>query len=365
MTRVETKTAKRPERRINRLINADRPERRMAGGGPWVSGAEGRALGGDETTEQVWIRQYPEQARRYNWIQNEILDPQRSMDPGPVQYEAGDVDELTRQIKEYTLELGADDVGIADYDPSFTFADREVLPHSRVIAFALGMKYDLMADIGPASQEEVHRVYFKMLDIGVRLAQYIASFGYSATAHPNGGELAHIPYAYLAGLGELGKHGSLISPKLGSSLRLALVSTDMPLTVDGPQDFGIDDICSHCNVCTRYCPADAIKPDKETVAGVTRWYVDTPACFPVFQQLWGCKICLAVCPFNGRSATNKDSYKDIAKVLAKEKAKEGLLRYLAHNTPQAKANPILVHFLDEDDDVETQKQRLQAGEPNA
>jgi Pyruvate/2-oxoacid:ferredoxin oxidoreductase delta subunit len=348
MALVDTAKAARPERRNNKLINADRPERRLAGGGPWDSGKQGRALGGQESTEQVWERQFPQQARRYNWIQNQVLNPQRSVGAGPVRYEVDDLEALTRQIKDYTIELGADDVGIADYDPSFTFSDREILPHNRVIAFALGMKYDLMADIGPRSQEEVHRVYFKMLDIGVRLAQYIASFGYSATAHSNAGELAHIPYAYLAGLGELGKHGSLISPKLGSSLRLALVSTDVPLIVDGPQDFGIDDICSHCNVCTRYCPADAIKPDKETVAGVTRWYVDTPACFPVFQQLWGCKICLAVCPFNGRSVTNKESYKDIARVLAREKTKEGLLRHLAHATPQAAENPILVKFLDEE-----------------
>lgn len=361
----DTSTAARPERRNNRLINADRPERRMAGGGPWDSGKEGRALGGQETTEEVWDRQYPEQARRYNWIQNQILGPQRGVAPNPKRYPLGDPEAITRQIKEYTLELGADDVGIAEYDPAFTFSDREVLPHTRVVAFALAMKYDLMADIGPKSQEEVHRVYFKMLDIGVRLAQYIASFGYEATAHPNNGELAHIPYAYLAGLGELGKHGSLISPKLGSSLRLSLVSTDMPLVADEPQDFGIDDICSHCNVCTRYCPADAIKPDKETVAGVTRWYVDTPACFPVFQQLWGCKICLAVCPFNGRSLTNKESYKEIAKVLAKEKTKEGLMRYLAQNTPQARSNPILVQFLDDDGDIEAQKAKLRNGGVNA
>lgn len=345
MALPNTSTANRPERRNNRRLNLDRPERRMAGGGPWDSGEQGRALGGLETTEQVWDRQYPEQARRYNWIQNQILAPQRKVDANPRRLDVDDVEVVTRQVKAYALGLGADDIGIAEYDPAFTFTDSEILPHTRVIAFALAMEYDLMADIGPRSQEEVHRVYFKMLDIGVRLAQYIASFGYEASAHPNGGELAHIPYAYLAGLGELGKHGSLISPKLGSSLRLSLVSTDMPLAVDGPQDYGIDDICSHCNICTRYCPADAIKPEKETVAGVTRWYVDTPACYPVFQQLWGCKICLAVCPFNGRNLTNKESYKDLARVLNKEKTKEGLLRYLAAHTPRAAENPILAQFL--------------------
>jgi Pyruvate/2-oxoacid:ferredoxin oxidoreductase delta subunit len=341
----DTKKAERPSRRNNREINADRPERRMAGGGPWDSGKEGRALGGNETTEQVWDRQYPEQARRYGWLQNQVLFPQRAIEPNPTRYEIDDPEAVTQRIKDYAIELGATDVGIAEYDPSFTFADREVLPHTRVIAFSLAMEYDLMMDIGPTSQEEVHRVYFKMLDIGVRLAQYIGSFGYAATAHPNGGELAHIPYAYLAGLGELGKHGSLISPKLGSSHRLSLVSTDMPLVVDGPQDYGIDDICAHCNVCTRYCPSDAISPEKQTVAGVTRYYVDTAACFPIFQQLWGCKICLAVCPFNGRNVLNKESYKELAKVLNKNKTKETLLGHLARSTPQAKDNPILSQFL--------------------
>lgn len=340
-----TQKAERPERRDFTKINADRPERRMAGGGPWASGKEGIALGGDETTNQVWARQYPEQASRYNWIENQVLFPLREIEPNSSRHEITEPEEITRRVKDYAISLGADDVGIAEYDPTFTFADKEVLPHTRVISFAMGMDYDLMADIGPTSQEEVHRVYFKMLDVGIRLAHYVASFGYAATAHPNGGELAHIPYAYLAGLGELGKHGSLISPKLGSSLRLSCISTDMPLVVDGPADFGIDDICSHCNICTRYCPADAIKPDKETVAGVTRWYVDTPACFPVFQQLWGCKICLAVCPFNGRNVTNKASYKEIAKVLNKEKTKEGLLSYLAENTSRARENPILSQFL--------------------
>ncbi len=163
----------------------------------------GRALGGDETTEQVWDRQYPSMARRYNWIQNKILNRNASVEAEPVACTRTDRPRRAdaRRSRNSPVELGADDVGIADYDPSFTFSDRDILPHSRVIAFALAMKYDLMADIGPASQEEVHRVYFKMLDIGVRLAQYIASFGYIATAHPNGGELAHIPYAYLAGLG--------------------------------------------------------------------------------------------------------------------------------------------------------------------
>jgi len=262
----------------------------------------------------------------------------------PVRTEVADPVALTRHLKDYALELGADDVGVAEYFPEFTFTDCQPLPHTRVIAFAMAMQYDLMADIGPRSQHEVHRVYFKMLDVGVRLAQYIGSYGYQATAHPNRGEIAHIPHAYLAGLGELGKHGSLISPKLGSSLRLGMVSTDLPLVVDGPRDYGIDNLCAHCNICTRFCPADAIKPEKQTVQGVHRWHVDTEACFPIFQVLSGCKICLMVCPFNGRSP-NKEAFKGIARDIKQAQTKEGLLALLAERTSYAPQNPLLSPYL--------------------
>ena len=302
----------------------------------------------DTEGAQEFQRQYPIEARRYNWIQNQVLWPMRHADVNPIKVDLGTPEELTEHIKNYVLEVGADDVGIAEMDPNFVFADAEMPAHTRVIAFGVAMKFDMMSDIGANSQREVHRVYFKMLDIGVRVAQYIGAFGYTATAHPNGGELAHIPFSYLAGLGELGKHGSLISPKFGSSWRLSLVSTDLPLLVDGPQDFGIDAMCDRCNVCTRFCPGDAIHPEKKEVNGVLRFHVDTPACEPYFQRLWGCKICLMVCPFNGRSVF-KEGYRNIAKDLAQAKDYNGYLPMLAANTPNADSNLVLSKYLPSDE----------------
>src|SRR5688572_21785357 len=106
MALVSTGKGERPERRNNALINADRPERRLAGGGPWDSGERGRALGGEETTEQVWDRQYPEAARRYGWLQNQVLVPQRRVTANRRRTEVDDLGEMTRLIKEYALSLG-------------------------------------------------------------------------------------------------------------------------------------------------------------------------------------------------------------------------------------------------------------------
>lgn len=308
-----------------------------------------------ETPETVLRnRQYTPEARRFQWIQREILSSKREGQVNETRVDVQDTAALTQQVKDFAKELGADVVGVAEYDPQFTFTDSDVLDHTRVIAFGFAMKYDVISDLGADSQTEVHRVYYRMYDISVTLAQYIGSMGYSARAHPNGGELAHVPYAYLAGLGELGKHGSLISPELGSSFRLGVVSTDLPLDVDGPQDYGIDDTCARCTVCTRFCPAEAIHEEKQLVNGVERWHVDTGACEPYFLQLWGCKICLMVCPYNGRGLF-KESYKGPGRDIARTKNSDGLLGLFASRSAEASQNPLLmaIHKKNSEEESET------------
>lgn len=327
------------------ISKAKRPTLRKQGSQPTESGliTESEATASFEQAA-VWHRQYPADAQRFGWLQQHVLLPQCAAPVNPRKTAIDDAPALTQHLKDYALELGVDAVGVAELLPQFTFAGNEALTHTRVIAYAVAMQYDLMAEIGPSSQQEVHRVYFKLLETGVRLAHYIGSYGYEATAHPNEGPLAYIPHAYFAGLGELGKHGSLISPTLGSSFRLGLLSTDLPLVVDGPQDYGIDDKCARCNICTTFCPPDAIGPEKETVNGVTRWIVDTEACFPFFTVLSGCKICLMVCPFNGRSL-NKESFKETAREIKRAKTSDGFLQLLAGRTPYAPENPLLSPFL--------------------
>ncbi len=123
----------------------------------------------------------------------------------------------------------------------------------------------------------------------------------------------------------------MISPKLGSSFRLCAVTTDMPLVVDGPRDYGIDEICTNCNICSRFCPADAIKDEKEDNNGVTRWRVDTALCEPYFHELYGCKICLMVCPFNARGEF-KEQFKPTAKMIREAKTAEGLMAIMEEST---------------------------------
>ena len=291
----------------------------------------GRVGGTDKDRAARFRARFPPSAKRSLYIRDKILLPAREPPVNPERSEVGDPAETARQIRDMAREMGADAVGIAEYDRRFAFTQAGDPEHTAVVVFGIAMSYDNMADIGPRSQEEVHRVYHALDDIGVRLAHQIAAFGYSARMQPNEGDIPLPALAWLAGLGELGKHGSLISPELGSSFRLGAVTTDMPLEPDGPADFGIDEVCAKCGVCTRFCPGDAIKPDKETVNGIERWHVDTPACEPWFHKLYGCKICLMVCPLNSRGVFGED-FKRASRVLVDAKDADGMLRLIEERT---------------------------------
>jgi len=115
-----------------------------------------------------------------------------------------------------------------------------------------------------------------------------------------------IPYAIQAGLGEYGKHGLVITPEFGSSVRFGKIFTDMPLTPDKPVRFGVQEMCQICKACSKACPSKAI-PDTEpspvtfnrsNVSGITKWTIDGEACFSYWAKInTDCAVCIRVCPF--------------------------------------------------------------------
>ncbi|MBS2014537.1 MAG: 4Fe-4S dicluster domain-containing protein [Deltaproteobacteria bacterium] len=210
-------------------------------------------------------------------------------------------DEWSREVKRVALASGADDVGIAAMRPAYVFEAHPVPPQKWMIVIAVAHDYGPMKS-APSTQAlvEVTRQYAR----GTRAAKGIASFlrreGHDAIPYggPMAGSFVLIPPAIEAGLGELGKHGSMIHPRFGASFRLACVLTDVPLVPDRPSSFGADDFCASCRVCDDACPPKAIVPEKTLVRGERRWYVDFDKCLPYFNEAMGCAICLAVCPFS-------------------------------------------------------------------
>lgn len=208
--------------------------------------------------------------------------------------------QATAAVKAAALANEADLVGVARLDPSWIFEGYEA-PYSWVIVVAVGMDYRCLSTApSEKSQTEVQKQYGRGTRAAHKLAGWLRERGWDAIPHggPEAGPILMIPAAIAAGLGELGKHGSMINRRFGSSFRLACVMTDLPLVADGPDIFGADDFCTHCQVCTRECPVDAIEPDKQLVRGETKWYVDFDRCIPYFVENNGCGICIGQCPWS-------------------------------------------------------------------
>ena len=205
------------------------------------------------------------------------------------------------EIKRAAREQGADDVGVTEMRPEWVFEGSEPPTQRWLILLALGQDYDAMAG-APSDRAllEVTRQYARGIRAAKGLASWLRQQGHDAVGYggPLAGSFVLIPAAIAAGLGELGKHGSMIHRSLGSNFRLACVLTDVPLVADAPDAFGADDFCARCRVCADACPPDAIAPEKQLVRGERRWYVDFDKCLPYFNENQGCGICLPVCPFS-------------------------------------------------------------------
>jgi epoxyqueuosine reductase len=212
-------------------------------------------------------------------------------------------EQLAREATGFALTHEADALCIAPMDALYVF-EGYTINEPWVIVLALAHNYERLKQV-PSDETngvgvtDVGDQYARGMRASYALANWIRAQGYNAKAYPGpaADALLLIPPAIAAGLGELGKHGSLISRHFGSGVRLAGVTTDMPLIATAPDRFGGDEFCRTCQVCTRACPPGAIAEHKQMVRGVERWYVDFDKCIPYFAEAASCGICIAVCPW--------------------------------------------------------------------
>ena len=114
---------------------------------------------------------------------------------------------------------------------------------------AVAQDYDaISAAPSMKSLVEVTRQYARGTRTAKGLANWLRNNGQDALPYggPMAGSFVLIPAAIEAGLGELGKHGSMIHPKFGANFRLACVLTNAPLIADSRHDFGAADFCARC-----------------------------------------------------------------------------------------------------------------------
>ena len=212
-------------------------------------------------------------------------------------------EQFAAEVNSFALSHEADAVGIAPMDPLYVF-EGYTIDEPWVIVLALAHNYERLKEV-PSDETngvgvtDVGDQYARGTRASYALANWIRSRGYNANPYPgpSASALVLIPPAIASGLGELGKHGSLISRHFGLGVRLAGITTDMPLVATAPDRFGADQFCTNCQVCTNACPPGAITEDKQMVRGTKRWYVNFDKCIPYFAESASCGICIAECPW--------------------------------------------------------------------
>jgi epoxyqueuosine reductase len=115
-------------------------------------------------------------------------------------------------------------------------------------------------------------------------------------------------WAIRAGIGWMGKHSCIISPKFGSWIFLAEIILDLELPADEP----IKNRCGSCRLCVEACPTGAL---------VRPYVVDSRKCISYLtieqaadrgipaelqlkmaNRIFGCDVCQSVCPWNNKLA---------------------------------------------------------------
>jgi hypothetical protein len=208
-------------------------------------------------------------------------------------------------VKDRALACGADIVGICEIDERDVYRGRTCTDR---YAIAVGQRMRWQEfQVVPSRESAIEclRVYFTLGETVINLAAALRAAGYPCKVeHPIGdADLLHIPIGLKAGFGELGRHGSIIHPKLGPLFRMGSVTTCLEMTIDHPIDAGIARFCDTCRACRKFCPAHAIPDHRSAAAGKDhlgndRYVVDTGRCFPYFAKHNYCSICLPVCVYN-------------------------------------------------------------------
>lgn len=216
----------------------------------------------------------------------------------------------TRWLKGWALKLGAVDVGVTALRPHHLYAikgrgarwgEPVELDHAWAVAFTVEMDFDSLgaAPEGPTIMESAQQ-YLASGAVAVQIALAIRRLGWPAEAHIDAHYQVLCPLvARDAGLGEVGRLGLLMTPRLGPRVRIAVVTTDLPLMPDAPADDPtVLDFCAICRKCADICPARAVPEDApEAVDGVPRWRIDQEACYTYWcRSGTDCGQCIRVCP---------------------------------------------------------------------
>lgn len=244
--------------------------------------------------------------------------PPTPMGPDGERYEFESPDEAQDLLLRAGYFMGASEVGIAPFDSRLCYASGLSIleglkeeygwePKSVVcIAYQMNREVLMLTPLVIANGGSFQG-YAQIALQSWQVASVINNLGYGA--YPSLLTIAPgVGYAALAGLGEIGRPGMLINPRLGMNMRLVEVFTDIEATPTNPIEFGVQDFCIKCKKCADACPSGAVstkdyREQANTEADCTNqsfnhWAIDGEKCLSFWTENHAdCATCMMSCPF--------------------------------------------------------------------
>jgi ferredoxin len=217
-----------------------------------------------------------------------------------------------RALKALSYYLGADITGICEIPRYAWFSHgakgEAIVPYHRyAVVMLIDQGFDTMEGASGddwISGAQSMRAYLRGAEIAGVMAEVLRGCGFPARSQTNAdSDVLHIPLVLWAGLGELSRIGELVlNPFIGPRFKTVVLTTDMPLAVDRPVDFGLQTFCNNCLKCARECPCDAIPwGDKVMFNGYEIWKPDVERCTRyrlTNAKGAACGRCMKTCPLN-------------------------------------------------------------------
>ncbi|MFW9889303.1 MAG: 4Fe-4S binding protein [Candidatus Thorarchaeota archaeon] len=224
-----------------------------------------------------------------------------SLSGNPVSPANGTSGDFIDELKEFAYSQGVDIIHFTKMPQDLIFKEFGVL-YDNTIVLAMEMSQE---KIDQAPSQATFKMVFDTYDsLGIvanKIAVFLREQGYAAQAdHPLGGTSLYPPLAQKAGIGFVGKHGLLITPRFGPRVRLAAVYTsiqNLPVSKENNHSW-IEEYCKNCGRCVNECPAQAIRNDTIIHDSGLRTDIIQRSCFEYFVKYYGCSVCVKVCPFS-------------------------------------------------------------------
>ncbi|MFH1477105.1 MAG: tRNA epoxyqueuosine(34) reductase QueG [Verrucomicrobiota bacterium] len=189
---------------------------------------------------------------------------------------------------------------------AFRRADpRQIMPEARSIV-VVAARYPSDLTLSPFSNYcrgcDYHTILREKLKQLARSLEAQSSVPLRARICVDSSPVLEREWAVRAGLGWIGKQGSLVNPEWGCTLFLGELLVNLELAPSLP----VPNRCGNCRRCVEACPTGAIQPDglvdaRRCIAYLT---IEHQGEIPeelrplMGASLFGCDRCTAVCPFN-------------------------------------------------------------------